>query len=218
MTRGAVPGGAGGLLYCRPMRLRLGPVLASAVLLVAACSTTTSSTGKAFARPDSSTLELGKLSEAEVRARFGEPQSLAWPLINGRTVKTLSYSYAESPSDVKTVPVRVMVFMFADGILVGHQYLSSFSDDPTDFDETRVGQITRGQTTAAHVVDLIGRPAGEFIHPLAKATDGRAYVYNYSLTQTDAASGRLTTRVKTLIVNFDTAGVVSDVDLSMTGK
>jgi outer membrane protein assembly factor BamE (lipoprotein component of BamABCDE complex) len=111
-----------------------------------------------------------------------------------------------------------MVFSFADGVLVGHQYLSSFSDDTTDFDEARVAQITRGRTTAKHVIELFGRPGGEFIHPLAKTQDGRAYVYNYSLTQADAASGKLTTRVKTLIVNFDPAGIVSDVDLSMSGK
>lgn len=194
----------------RPQRVL---VLAGVVLLVAACSTP-----KGLTRPDPGTLQLGQSSEEDIRARFGKPQGVTTRLVRDRTVTNLSYSYAESVPDVIKVPARVMVFSFVDGVLVGHQYLSSFSDDTTDFDEAHVGEITRGRTTAKQVVDLIGRPGGEFIYPLAKAEDGRAYVYNYSLTGKDAASGKLTTRSKTLIVNFDTAGVVSDVDLSMTGK
>jgi hypothetical protein len=201
------------LLYCRQMRSHLALVLAGLMLLVAACATP-----KGFTRPDPEAVQLGKSREADIRSRFGKPQDVTTQTIGGRPITSLSYTHAESPPDAAKVPVRVMVFMFADGVLVGHQYLSSFNDDTTDFDEVRAGRIARGQTTARQVVDLIGRPGGEFIHPLAKLKDGRAFVYNYSLTEKNAGSRRLTTSSKTLVVNFDTAGVVSDVDLSMTGK
>lgn len=194
------------------MRPRLALVLAGLVLLAAACSTETG-----LKRPEPGTLQLGKTTEADIRSRFGEPRGAATRLINDRPLKTLSYSYAESPADVQVVPVRVMVFMLAEDVLVGYQYLSSFAADATDFDEARVGRIQRGQTTARQLVDLIGTPGGEYIHPLAKVKGGRAYVYGYSRTE-NAGSGKLTTSTKTLVVNFDPTGVVIDVDLSMTGR
>jgi hypothetical protein len=188
-------------------------MVAGALLLVAGCSA-----GRDFQRPDPGGLQLGKTSESDITGRFGEPRGVATRLVNDRTVKTLSYSYAEANPYVEKIPARVMVFTFTDGVLVGHQFLSSFDSDKTDFDENRVGQIKRGQTTIRQVMDLIGVPAGELIHPLAKVQDGKAYVYGYSRSDKEPFTGKLTTRSKTLIVNFDAAGVVTDIDLSTTGK
>jgi hypothetical protein len=200
------------LLYCGRMRFRLILALVGLGLLAAACSTE-----KVLKRPEPGTLQLGKTTEADIRSRFGEPRGVATRLINDWPVKTLSYSYADSPVDVQTVPVRVMVCMFSDDILVGYHYLSSFPADTTDFDETRVSRIQRGRTTAKQLVELMGQPGGEYIHPLARVRGGRAYVYGYSRTD-NVPGGKVTTSTKTLVVNMDPAGVVVDVDLSMTGR
>jgi hypothetical protein len=194
------------------MHSRLVLALVGLGLLAAACSAE-----KVLTRPEPGTLELGKTTEAEIRSRFGEPRGVATRLINDWPVKTLSYSHADSPVDVQTVPVRVMVCMFSGDILVGYHYLSSFPTDSTDFDETRVGRILRGQTTAKQVVELMGPPGGEYIYPLAKIRGGRAYVYGYSRTE-NVPGGKLTTNTKTLVINMNAPGVVTDVDLSMTGR
>src|SRR5512145_2152165 len=196
------------LLYCEWMRSGRLLVLAGLVLLVGACAAE-----KELKRPEAGTLQLGKTTEAEIRSRFGEPRGVATRLINDWPVKTYSYSHADSPVDVPTVPVRVMVFMFANDVLVGYHYLSSFAADATDFDETRVSRIRRGQTTARQVVELMGHPGGEYIHPLARVQGGRAYVYGYSRTE-NITGGKLSTKTKTLVVNFEPTGVVFDVDLS----
>lgn len=193
----------------RPRRLL---VLSGFVLLAAACSREI-----VLKRPEPGTLHLGQTTEADLTSRFGEPRGVATRLINDRPVKTLSYSSAESPVDVPTIPVRVIVFTPAEDVLVGYQYLSSFAAAATDFDETRVSRIQRGQTTARQLIELIGSPGGEYIHPLAKVKGGRAYVYGYSRTD-NVPGGKLTTSTKTLVVNFDPAGVVVDVDLSLTGR
>jgi SmpA / OmlA family len=200
------------LLYCEWMRSRHLPILAGVVLLVGACAAE-----KELKRPEPGTLQLGKTTEAEIRSRFGEPRGVATRLIHDWPVKTYSYSHADSPVDVQTVPVRVVVFMFSNDVLVGYHYLSSFTADATDFDETRVSRIQRGRTTAKQVVELMGTPGGEYIHPLARVQSGRAYVYGYSRTE-NVPGGKVTTKTKTLVVNFDPNGVVFDVDLSMTGR
>jgi len=194
------------------MHPRIVLALVGLGLLAAACSSE-----KVLKRPEAGTLELGKTTEAEIRSRFGEPRGVATRLINDWPVKTLSYSYADSPVDVPTVPVRVMVCMFSGDVLVGYHYLSSFTADSTDFDETRVGRIQRGQTTAKQLVELMGQAGGEYIYPLAKIRGGRAYVYGYSPTES-LPDGKLVTRTKTLVVNMNPAGVVTDVDLSLTGR
>jgi hypothetical protein len=194
------------------MHSRVVLALVGLGLLAAACSTE-----KVLKRPEPGTLELGKTTEAEIRSRFGEPRGVATRLINDWPVKTLSYSHADSPVDVQTVPVRVLVCMFSNDILVGYHYLSSFPTDSTDFDEARVGRIQRGQTTAKQVVELMGPPGGEYIYPLAKIRGGRAYVYGYSRTE-NVPGGKLTSTTKTLVINMDAPGVVTDVDLSMTGR
>lgn len=194
------------------MRSRRLLVVAGLALLAGACAGQ-----KELTRPEPGTLQLGKTTEAEIRSRFGEPRGVATRLVNEVPVKTFSYSHADSPVDVSVVPVRVMVVMFTDDVLVGYHYLSSFAADATDFDETRVGRIRRGQTTARQVLELMGQPGGEYIPPLARVRGGRAYVYGYSRTE-NVAGGKLATKTKTLVVNFDPTGVVFDVDLSLTGR
>jgi hypothetical protein len=193
----------------RPRRLL---ALAGLALLAGACAAE-----KELKRPEPGTLQLGKTTEAEIRSRFGEPRGVGTRLINDWPIRTYSYSHADSPVDVQVVPVRVMVFMFANGVLVGYHYLSSFAGDTTDFDETKAGRIQRRQTTAKQVVELMGLPGGEYVHPLARVPGGRAYVYGYARTE-NVPDGKLTTKTKTLVVNFDPTGVVFDVDLSLTGR
>ena len=55
-----------------------------------------------------------------------------------------------------------MSFHFWDGVLVGYDFLSAFDEDKTNFDDTRVSEMKKGETTEAQVVALFGPPGGKY--------------------------------------------------------
>ena len=191
-------------------------VLISVVtVLMTACSS-----GTDFKRPDAASFELGKTTEREIRAPYGEPRSRGTIQADDKTIKTLSYAYAEAAPYVEKVPVRVMVYSFHEDRLVGFDYSSSFSSDKTDFDDSVLGKVVRGQTTRTQVVELLGKPTGMFIYPssIVTVSDHRAYLYSYSRTDKSPLGGQLKTTTKTLVVTFDRRDVVIETKLSTGGN
>ena len=189
--------------------------LALAVVLTTACAS-----GRDFKRPDPTSFVLGRTTEGEIRDRFGDPRGEGTLLANDRTIKILRYAYAEAAPYVEKVPVRAMVYSFHEGTLIGFDYASSFSSDKTDFDESLVSKIHRGQTTKAQVVEIFGQPTGMFIYPssFTKTADQRAYVYSYSRTDKDPMGVSIRNRTKTLAITFDNEEIVTDINLSTGGS
>ena len=172
--------------------------------------------GTDFSRPDPATFTLGQTTEQEIRARFGKPAGQAITRVGDRLVTTLRYAYAEARSTV--VPARSMVYSFHEGRLVGFDYSSSFAADQTAFDESFVKRIKRGETTRAEVLDLVGKPTGQFIYPSSYATTpGRhADVYGYSRSEKLPSGVTLETTTKVLIITFDDRDVVLETSLVIT--
>ena len=174
--------------------------------------------GKDFVRPDASTLRNGQTTYAQATASFGKPFAEGSAIKNDKTVKTVSYAYASlggKPIRDGVVPARAMGLYFYEDKLVGYEFMSSWAEDHTDFDQTKTSQIAKGQTTQAEVVNLLGKPSGYVVYPMIKATAGQAAVYAY-LEVSGGPFARKSYR-KTLIVSFDDTGVVTDVDFSATG-
>jgi hypothetical protein len=193
---------------------RLSLVLLTAAFL-AACSA-----GTDFKRPDAATFQLGRTTEKEIRERFGEPRSQATIQANDRTIKVLRYAYAEAAPYVEKVPARAMVYSFHEGTLVGFDYSSSFSSDKTDFDESVLGRIRRGETTQDQVMSLLGPPTGQFVYPstVVSTPDQHAYHYSYSRTDKPPLGGALKTVIKELAIIFDSRDVVTDTKLAISGN
>ena len=57
-------------------------------------------------------------------------------------------------------PARSQAFYFADLVLVGHEFSSSFREDHTEFAEASVTEIKKGETNEATVIDRLGPPTG----------------------------------------------------------
>ena len=168
-----------------------------------------------FVRPQPQELALGKATSADIVARFGPPQQQGRAIKDGVEVTSLSYSYADVGAQASAAGVsaaKAMAFYFAGDRLVGYESISTFKADSSDFDDTRVSDITRGLTTEAQVRDLIGRPSGMYIYPLTSAPDERALVYVYGEKKGTAPLAR-----KQLLVAVDTAGIVRDVQFEKTG-
>ena len=175
--------------------------------------------GKDFVRPDSATLKNGETTYAQATERFGKPFSEGSATKNDKTVKSISYAYASlggRPAKEGVVPARAMALYFYNDTLVGYEFLSSWAEDSTDFDESKVNQIVKGSTTRAEVVQLFGKPSGYAIHPMIKAATGEAAVYVYMEVSGGPFTGRKTFR-KQLLVTFDDKGTVTDVDFSSSG-
>jgi hypothetical protein len=184
------------------------------VLLLA----TTGCAGHDFTRPPAESLVLGKTTEAEIRQRFGDPYREGTTIKNGETMKTLSYAYATGASSLTggVTPSRGQGFYFWNGVLVGHDFTSSFEQDRTDFDSSKVPQIKKGETTEAGVVGLLGRPQGAYTYPLIPDKGARAIVYLYS--QTKGSAFNLKFYRQLLIVTLDGNGLVKDSEFTSSGQ
>jgi outer membrane protein assembly factor BamE (lipoprotein component of BamABCDE complex) len=182
-----------------------------AVVLAGACLL-----GADFGRPDPASFALGQTTEQEIRTRFGTPTGQTSARVGDKVVTTLRYAYAEARS--VAVPVRIMAYAFHEGRLVGFDYMSSFTADQTLFDELAVKRITRGVSTRAEVLALMGKPAGQFIYPSSYvATPGHhADVYSHSRSEKLPSGVTLETTTKVLTVTFDEHDVVAETHLVVT--
>lgn len=186
-------------------------IVASALLLTA-CA------GNDFVRPDANALKLGQTTVVQATQKLGPPRSDGTIVKNGKTLKTLSYAYASTVGTAARdgiVPARALTLTFDGDVLVGQEFVSSWAEDATDFDERKVASITKGTSTRADVVATMGKPSGTAIPPLVKAPSTDALVYAYS----ESIRSGLTLRFyrKALIVSFDERGVVTDVEYTSSG-
>lgn len=199
-------------MFSRFIRLSL---VALTALTLGACAA-----GQNFARPGPADLQLGKSTFVELTTRLGsQPQQQGTSQKNGEDVTSVSYAYAhggQAPLVQSVTPSRGINLHFHKGILVGHEFLSSFAADPSDFDETKVSQIQKGKTTRAEVEAIMGKPTGEYIFPMIKDPTGSGLFYGY--THVKGSAFNMKFHRKVLIVTLDKAGVVSDVDLNVVGE
>jgi hypothetical protein len=175
--------------------------------------------GREFTRPDMATLRNGVTTYAQVIERFGPPYAEGSLVRNGKTIRTANYVHSAAtgkPAREGIVATRAMAFYFYDNVLVGHEFLSSWAEDSTDFDEIERRRIIRGTTTEAEVVQLLGKPSGYQIYPMIESPSGKAAVYAYSELESTVLERKAYRKV--LVVTFDAAGIVTALDFTSVGS
>lgn len=189
-----------------------------ALVLLVLLVVSTGCAGRDFTRPPAESFAVGKSTEAEIRQRFGAPYREGTVLKNNETMKTLTYAYATTVTSAPggLVPARAQEFYFWRDVLVGHHFTSSFPDDRTDFDVAKAQQLKKGETTEAAVVSLLGPPHGTYRYPLIGERDARAAVYLYE--QIRGTAFNLKNYRQILVVEYDAAGVVKQVEYTATGE
>ena len=188
-------------------------LLIGMMLLVAGCA------GRDFVRPRPDALRLGKTSYEDVLRQLGTPYRKGSSLRAGETVTSITYAYANvwATSGLGNVtPARSMKLSFVQDVLVGYDFTSSYTEDLTDFDETRVAQIRTGETKQTEVEQLLGPAGGVYAYPLIKRGPERALVYLYTQTRTKPFS--VDVYLKKLVVSVDGNGIVTDVDFNTSGE
>lgn len=196
--------------------------MTSFIRILAALITTAVLSGCAgtnFKQPDPQSMVVGKSTTADVTRAMGEPRQVGEALKNGQKVKTMHYAYAEGAGTGRypgVTPARAMVFTAFNDVLVGQEFLSSFPQDATEFDESKVPSIAKGKTTRAEVLTVLGKPNGEAIYPVIKKQDEKAIVYSYSHVRGTVFNLKFYS--KTLLISFGSNDVVSDVEFATTGE
>jgi hypothetical protein len=188
-------------------------LLIGTMLLVAGCA------GRDFVKPSPDALMLGKTSYEAVLRQLGEPYRKGSSLKEGQTVTSITYAYANAwaTSGLGNVtPARSMTLSFVHDVLVGYDFTSSYTEDLTDFDETKVAQIRTGETKQTEVEQLLGPAGGMYAYPLIKRGPERALVYLYAQTRTKPFS--VDVYLRKLVVAVDGNGIVTDVDFNTSGE
>ncbi|PWF41231.1 outer membrane protein assembly factor BamE [Massilia glaciei] len=108
---------------------------------------------------------------------------------------------------------RVLSVHFAGPMLVHYRLSSTFAGESTDFDENKVGKISKGMSEA-EVVAVMGTPSGRSIHPYTSDVDGTGISY-YRVSMNNVTN-KFHTKIFT--VYFDAKKKVSDFDLKVNVK
>ena len=177
--------------------------------IVAGCA------GRDFKRPDPQSLVVGESTTADVIGVMGKSLSVSEAVMNGQNIKTMSYMYAGGFGSTypDVTPVRLMAFLTFNDLLVSQEFISSFKEDATDFDESKLNEIVKGKTTRAEVQATMGEPSGEAIYPVIKKSGETAFLYTYREAK-GGAYIKLTIYQKKLVVWFDPTGVVTEIEFS----
>ena len=186
-------------------------LFAVAAVALAGCA------GHNFVRPSDDAFKLGQTRYEQVVQQLGQPRNRATLLRNGKNVEVVGYAYAtnfDEANESGVVPARAMSYYFADGVLVGQEFVSSFKSDNSDFDASKVSAIAKGSMDRAAVIQLLGKPTGTYVFPMVKETSGEAIGYAYSATHRRPFGVKFSRKL--LRVSFDPEGKVSDVDYTAT--
>ncbi|MFH0974958.1 MAG: hypothetical protein V1874_04155 [Spirochaetota bacterium] len=192
------------------MKLLKGTSLAITMVICLSCKTVT--TGTNFVRPADDSLILGKTTIQEIRQKLGNPHKEKPSTVNNENLINFLYSYTGgTPNLYGKILGRTIVFSFYNDVLISYLFMSSFNEDNTDFNETKLNQIKKGQTKEEEVIDILGKPSGISIYPIAgKDRKLLKYVYN-------EYKGLMLFRKlysKDVIISLDQNGIVTNFNFS----
>ncbi|HEX7887884.1 MAG TPA: hypothetical protein VF522_00880 [Ramlibacter sp.] len=184
-----------------------------AIALVSGCA------GTDFKRPDSGVVVVGKSTPDDVMRVMGTPRQTGEVIVNEQKVKTMTYVFAAAggePTYPGVVPARAMTFATFQERVVGQEFVSSFKQDASEFDDSRIASIVKGRTTRQEVLALLGKPSGEAVYPMIKQKDHTGLIYTYA--QAKGTVFNMKFHSKSLTVSFTPGDLVADVDYKSVGE
>ena len=201
-----------GYKHARLEKLSFPASVCLMTLLLAACAV-----GTNIVRPAPDELTLGVTTKEDAIARYGKPDNSGETLVNGHNVEVIGYTYVD-PSGRSHVPGvttgRNLALNFFGNKLVGYVFTSSFEEDHTDFDASRISEIEKGKSTKSQVIALLGQPNGKMIYPLVEQNGIERFLYKYF--HIDIQMGLLKAKGKVfqkqLAIDFDNNDIVTDVE------
>lgn len=194
-------------------RNTISALTATLTLLITGCA------GTNFTLPEAGKLELGKTTKVEAIQTMGKPIQTGEVLQNEKKIEQLKYVYASTGGEAAyagVIPARAFVLSFFENTLVGEEFTSSFKADNSDFNSDLIAKIEKGKTTRSEVIALLGKPTGTVIYPIIKSAHEKGIVYTYS--QAKGSVFNMQFHNKLLIVIFDNANIVTDIQYTANGQ
>ena len=136
-------------------------LVATSLLLLSACGGSSN-----FVRPADNQIKLGETKRGEVVSLIKrEADAVGQKTINNTLVDMMEYSFlttdnnmSDTPSEEGFVAVKGQFYYLKNNVVVGRDYYSTFAEDSTKFDISKVASIVKGKTTKADVIKLFGNP------------------------------------------------------------
>ncbi len=170
--------------------------------------------GSNFVKPENESLSIKQTTKQDITDKFGKPYQKGTKLTNEKTVDFITYAYASvgsTPVYEGITPARAMTFYFLDDLLVGYDFTSTFKEDHSDFDDSKLNNIKKGETSLDGVIAALGEPKGKYIFPLIKDTESEAVVYKYEQFKSYKIYN------KSLIITTH-HGIVKDIEYITSGE
>ena len=158
-------------------------------------------TGHDFPRPTADSLVLGQSMRAEILRIYGKPTRESSAVLSSAQTEgvtrgefdmtpvsgsfaSLVYLYADRTRTVlvgalSPPPVLVAAFDFWNENLIGYNSVSTFVEDLSNFDESRIAEIRKSQSTKADITQLFGPPSGRAIYPAVQHQGNEKFIYSY---------------------------------------
>ncbi|MDB5816087.1 MAG: hypothetical protein JWN23_3204 [Rhodocyclales bacterium] len=178
-------------------------------MMLAACAA-----GVKFVPPQDSKLTYGVTTKEQLVAIVDEdPNIKGQKVVNGETIDTVGFVYASMREDSALPGVtaaRGATYLFHKNVLVGKEFSSSFKSDSSLFDFEKAKTVKAGMTFA-QVVELLGKPSGEYRFPLVQAAKSRALIYQFGQTK------GFKSQINMLVVELDANDMVTKADYTQTG-
>ncbi len=175
--------------------------------------------GTNFERVKEETVSLGLSTYDDIIAIMGDSFKEDVYIKNNKQFKLIGYTYSSTggaATSKRVVATRHHMFIFYQDILVGHDFISSWQEDQTNFDETKVEQIKKGKSTEEDVKNLLGRPSGKLIYPLSKEKGAEVLLYSFHEARQYAYT--IESFQKSLHIECDHSGTVTEIEYSQTGN
>jgi hypothetical protein len=173
--------------------------------------------GKDFQRPAPASLTLGEMTKSQAMVRYGDPWQSGSQTTNGQSIEKIVYGYSGGgdPLVSGVTPARTLDLYFHKQVLVGYLFTSTFKSDHTDFDQSRVGLVKKGET-CSKVSEVFGPSPGKAIYPMANERDLTVHMYTYP--QTKGKMLGFDFYLKSFSVACDKNGNIVDVVYSESGE
>jgi outer membrane protein assembly factor BamE (lipoprotein component of BamABCDE complex) len=161
------------------------------------------------------------VSKSSVIELLGQPHEKSVVLREGVELEAFEYLYATASSVAFTRPkVRSFSVEFLNESVNGYSFISSFSEDNTDFDIEGRKKLQIGESTKEDVRNALGEPSGMALLPtriasecgIDKAPDTarEMWKYAYVLSKKTKGNRAVESHTKIVAVYFDEKGHIVD--------
>ena len=134
-------------------------ILIGALSILSGCFT-----GHQFNYERSVDLDLHKVKKSEYASIFGKPSKITDLYAGGDKYQIVWYNSAYRPF-MGNLTVRNLFLEFKNEELNGYMYVSSFAEDKTVVDISKVENVKIGVSTRDDVISALGKPNGKVFCP-----------------------------------------------------